>query len=54
MNSIKQWYEENSLQITWFLIGFLVMDGCTEFGRGNWQGALFSWALALINYKLNK
>ena len=53
MNKFKIWFYNNHTEITWFLIGFLVMDGLQNFSQGNYTGALFSWALAFINYKLN-
>jgi hypothetical protein len=53
MNSFRQWYLEHATEITWFLIGFLTMDGIHAIGRGDLVGALLSWTLAFINYKLN-
>jgi predicted negative regulator of RcsB-dependent stress response len=53
MNSIKQWYMKNHTEITWFLIGVLVLAGFQDLGVGNYIGALVSFGLAYINYKLN-
>jgi hypothetical protein len=53
MNSFRQWYLEHATQITWFLIGFLTLDGCNAIGRGDLLGAFLSFSLAFINYKLN-
>jgi hypothetical protein len=53
MDKLKLWFYDNRVEITWFLIGFLVMDGLHSFGRGDYTGAFFSWALAFLNYKLN-
>ena len=53
MNSIKRWYLENSTEITWFLIGVLTLSGLQDLGNGNYLGALVSFGLAYINYKLN-
>ena len=53
MNSIRQWYLRNAKEITWFLIGFLVMAGLQDLSIGNYVGASVSFALAFINYKLN-
>lgn len=46
----KQWYLRNYAQITWFLIGFLIMAGLAEFAKGDWADALLYWVLAGINY----
>jgi hypothetical protein len=52
MNSIRQWYLKNHTEITWFLIGFLIMSGLQDLSVGNYIGALISFGLAYINYKL--
>jgi hypothetical protein len=44
----------NATEITWFLIGFLVMAGLQDLSTGNYIGALISFGLAYINYSLNK
>jgi hypothetical protein len=53
MNSFKQWYLSNQKEITWFLIGVLTLSGLQDLGVGNYVGALISFGLAYINYKLN-
>jgi len=53
MNSVRQWYMRNAKEITWFLIGFLVMAGVQDLSIGNYVGATVSFVLAYINYKLN-
>ena len=53
MNKFRQWYLNNAKEITWFLIGFLVFAGLQDLSVGNYVGALISFALAYINYKLN-
>jgi len=53
MNSIRQWYLTNQKEITWFLIGVLTLSGLQDLGIGNYLGALVSFGLAYINYKLN-
>lgn len=52
MNKFRQWYLNNQKEITWFLIGFLVMAGLQDLSSGNYVGALISFGLAYINYKL--
>jgi hypothetical protein len=54
MNSFKQWYLTNQTEITWFLIGFLVLAGLQDLSIGNYIGAALSFGLAYINYALNK
>jgi hypothetical protein len=53
MNKFRQWYLTNQIEITWFLRGFLVMAGLQDLSVGNYVGALVSFGLAYINYKLN-
>lgn len=54
MSRIVDWFRRNNFEITWFLIGFLVADGFHNLGQGNYQGALIVWALAALNYFLNR
>ena len=54
MNKFVQWYHTNYTQITWFLIGFLVMSGCSDLGDGNYTGAIISFGIAYINYLFSK
>jgi hypothetical protein len=50
LENFRQWYLRNYTQITWFLIGFLVMAGLYDIGKGNYVGAAISFAIAYINY----
>lgn len=50
----RNWYLDNYTEITWFLIGFLVMDALVQFGRGNWSGVIISLGLAILNYMFAK
>jgi hypothetical protein len=52
MNKIKQFFYQYRIEITWFLIGFLVMSGLQDLSTGNYIGALVAFGLAYINYKL--
>ena len=54
MNKFRQWYLKNHIEITWFLIGFLVFAGVQDLSIGNYVGAVISFGLAYINYILNK
>jgi len=50
----RSWYLENYTEITWFLIGFLVMDALVQLSNGNLGGAILSSALDIVNYVLSK
>ena len=52
MNKFKLWYLNNRTEITWFLMGWLVLAGIQDLSRENYIGALISFGLAYINYKL--
>lgn len=54
MNKFRDWYLRNYNEITWFLIGFLVMAGLTDLGDGNYTGAVISFGIAYINYIFSK
>ena len=54
MDNIINWYHRNYTEITWFIIGFLVMAGFNDLGNDNYTGALISFALAYINYLFSK
>jgi len=53
MNSIRAFYLKNQTEITWFLIGVLTLSGLQDLGVGNYIGALVSFGLVYLNYKLN-
>jgi hypothetical protein len=52
MNQIKQFFYEYRTEITWFLIGFMTLDGLQAIGRGDYLNATLSFALVYLNYKL--
>lgn len=54
LENFRSWYLRNYTEITWFLIGFLIMAGLQDLGQGNYVGATISFALAYINYVFNK
>ena len=54
MNKFKQWYLNNYTEITWFLIGFLTLAGFTDLSRGDYVGAIISFALAIANYLFSR
>ena len=54
MNKFRQWYLRNGKEITWFLIGFLTMGGIDALGRHEYISALITFAIAYLNYYLDK
>jgi hypothetical protein len=54
MENIRQWYLRNHTEITWFLIGFLIMAGFTDLSTGDYTGAIISFGIAYINYLFSK
>lgn len=50
LNSFRQWYLENSTEITWFIIGAMIMSGLIYLGQGMYLNALISFAIAGANY----
>lgn len=50
LERFRNWYLTNQIEITWFLIGFLIMSALVDFGRGNFIGMTISLAIAYINY----
>jgi hypothetical protein len=50
MDKFKLWYIMHQVEITWFLIGWLVLAGVHELQRGDLIGALIDFGLAYINY----
>ena len=54
MNKIKTWYITNQDAITWFLIGWLTLQGLHELAQGDYVWAGISVALAYVNYLLRR
>lgn len=54
MSKFRNWYMNNHLEITWFLIGLLVSGGIDSLVRGHYGNAALSFVLAYINYIFNK
>jgi hypothetical protein len=54
LQKFRAWYLRNYEAITWFLIGWLVLGGLYDFGRGEYVTAIILWAIAVINYVLIK
>jgi hypothetical protein len=54
MKSFFAWFQDNSTQIAWFLIGFFVYGAVDNFARGNWYGAGINLLFAGMNYFINR
>ncbi len=50
LNSFKQWYMTNATEITWFIIGAMIMSGLIYFGQGQWLNAVLCWFIAAANF----
>lgn len=52
MNKFLTWYNRYYTEITWFLMGWLLMAGLVQLQRNDYIGALIDFALAYFNYLL--
>ena len=50
----SKWRQDNNLEVTWFLVGFLAAAGVGSFEKGKLIEAFVLWIIAFINYKLRK
>ena len=53
MNKFRQWYLANSVKITWFIIGAMIMSGAIYLAQGQYVNALISFAIAAVNWYFN-
>jgi hypothetical protein len=52
MSEFRNWYVRNQDAITWFIIGFLTMQGLNELAEGDYVWAGISFLIAYANYKI--
>jgi hypothetical protein len=50
LDNFRRWYLRNHTEITWFLIGFLIMSGLINLGQGDYLSAVLTFGVAWINY----
>ena len=50
LERFRHWYIDNAVQITWFIIGAMIMSGLIYFGQGQLLNAVLCWAIAGANY----
>lgn len=48
--SLWQWYGENNVEITWFLIGILLMGTLDSLAKGQYWQAGINFILLITNY----
>jgi hypothetical protein len=49
-NKICNWYNDNDMQITWFIIGSFLTWLIVDISFGNLLGALFDLIIVAVNY----
>ena len=54
LERFRMWYLDNAVQITWFIIGAMIMSGVIYFGQGMYVNALISFAIAWVNWYFNR
>jgi hypothetical protein len=54
MKGFFAWFQNNSTQIAWFLIGFFIYGALDNFARGNWTGMAINLLFAGMNYFINR
>lgn len=54
LERFRNWYLDNAVEITWFIIGAMIMSGMIYFGQGMYVNALISFAIAWANWYFNR
>ena len=54
MNKFREWYLNNAIEITWFIIGMCCFTGLDALSRGNYSSAVINFGLAYLNYAFNR
>ena len=50
MDAFRLWYIKHYVEITWFIIGWLVLATGYDIAAGNWLGVILDLVLIGINY----
>jgi hypothetical protein len=50
LERFRNWYLTNATQITWFIIGAMIMSGLIYFGQEQYLNAVLCWFVAAANY----
>jgi hypothetical protein len=54
MHNFKMWYIRNATEITWFIIGWMTVEGFNSLAKADYVNASISLGLAFLNYMLYK
>ena len=54
LEQFRNWYLNNAIEITWFIIGAMIMSGLIYFGQGMYVNAVISFAIAGANWYFNR
>ena len=50
LERFRHWYLDNATEITWFIIGAMIMSGLINFGQERYVNAVLCWAIAGAYY----
>ena len=54
IDSLRNWYQRNAFEITWFLIGWLTLSSLDNLARGRYVWAVIDGSLAYLNFYFRK
>ena len=54
LERFRHWYLANAVEITWFIIGAMIMSGLIYFGQEQYVNAVLCWAIAGGNWFFNR
>ena len=54
LDKFRRWYNRYYVEITWFLIGWLVLAAITSFAHGDYISAAIALGVAVLNYTFVK
>jgi hypothetical protein len=54
LERFRNWYLANAVEITWFIIGAMIMSGLIYLASGMFINALISFAIAGTNWYFNR
>jgi hypothetical protein len=54
LERFRHWYLDNAVEITWFVIGAMIMSGLIYFGQEQYLNAVLCWFVAAGNWYFNR
>ena len=54
LEGFRMWYLANAVEITWLVIGAMIMSGLIYLGQGRLFNAVICWAIAAGNWYFNR